>query len=487
MLTVRTAAAIATASFSFLACAGTQPPPTMGLAGYVRDFKPTHPDFAPISGGLRVVAGLTTASLDSAGVPALALPGFRINTPWTDSAGRPMAPHIADLEVSGGGGGVRTVSAPVLVNQSFMDTWDPSDGPYSPATAGDPPTVKTGSSMPVVSVPTGLPVLGDVQYEHANGTCTVSSGYRCRTFSLANNYRLLIDGQVTIVAEESFHVHNHGRIVLLPGASLTVYALKECTIENNCRVNESAGDPRLFKLYAMGTSGCAIQRNASVYGTLCVPNGDLVVKNSAEFFGAVTAGGVSMQNRGALHVTPDTVCLDLNDKPGVAGAFDSGQITSPLSFAQWFQDRSGINIGKSLTLTLNWNAGGFYQFLTNDFRPIDGQLYSSPTFFGPNRDFTFEARVKFQSQPCTGQFFEIETNGEVWVFIDNFLVIDIGGMSFGYQRIDFDRLGLDPSEVHRLALFYAQRASAPAVLRLRTNVEMESVPTTYPPGSPHYD
>ena len=133
------------------------PPDTIELAGIIHDFTVAHPDFDVIpAAGLGHYAGNVGLDLGADGHPVFVGNGFRVDTQWTDAASRPIAPHIYQPEAS-----VFVVSAPAFSNGAFADTYDSSIGPYGGANVGPPPTFVTGSTMPVLTEPVGLPPLID--------------------------------------------------------------------------------------------------------------------------------------------------------------------------------------------------------------------------------------------------------------------------------------------------------------------------------------
>src|SRR6185503_17415928 len=64
----------------------------------------------------------------------------------------------------------------------------------------------------------------------------------------------------------------------------------------------------------------------------------------------------------------------VNDLAGIKGPLSTGGITSASTFDQWFRDSLGVNLSDYHTITLTRNRDSVYEYSTDRFYPIDGEL-----------------------------------------------------------------------------------------------------------------
>jgi fibro-slime domain-containing protein len=457
--------------------AAASTPTDYQVHGKLRDFRAVHPDFEVTpSAGVGLYAETVADDLGANGLPVMGTSGRKVTQQWRDADGRAIPPSLYLGSGGGPGDGIVYVEySPSTSNNPTIDTFNSGAGPYGGANVGPAPTWQAGSDIPDISPPSGLPYTD--KYERAGGTHVLSSSFSCKEFIIKDYATLRISGDVVVRANEKIDIINQCEIELLDGASFELWGGKDVQITDESQVNVNTADPSRFRFFYFGSTGntLKIQNNSDVYGTVLSPNHDMLLQDSGELFGKFTGRRLSLQNSSGYHHDSGsgaaaTVCgAPVSDTSGQLGVSSSGGITSALSFAQWFRDVPGVNLTGYHSITLTRNGAGVYEHLDDEFHPADDRMLGNEES-EHNRYFTYEVNAEFTSESCTDQFIEFQGGDGVWIFIDDALVLDLGGAGTNdTQYVQLDRLGLSDG-VHSLKLLYAQRRSDSSMFRLRTNL-----------------
>jgi len=178
------------------------------------------------------------------------------------------------------------------------------------------------------------------------------------------------------------------------------------------------------------------------------------------------------------------------DHNGSCSGTVGGALTSGARFAQWYRDVPGVNMSAMITIDLMRQPGTNVYIFDDQtdthyhgdgFFAVNGRLLDGGNggAQGGNRnfDFTYAIDAMFTYHSGQGQYFAFSGNDDIWVFIDNRMVIDLGGEHANVlQRIDLDRLGwLVNNADFNMKFFYAQRNRPSSNLHFETSMGLRTI------------
>jgi len=111
----------------------------------------------------------------------------------------------------------------------------------------------------------------------------------------------------------------------------------------------------------------------------------------------------------------------------------------------------------------------------NWFTPIDGKGYfgAEPImgYDGLPHNFGFCMEMHNTFQLYSGMSFEFQGDDDVWLFVNDSLVMDLGFLHTPRPgRVDFDKLPLKYGEIYSFDFFYCERRSAGSTIKIVTNI-----------------
>jgi len=133
------------------------------------------------------------------------------------------------------------------------------------------------------------------------GITVISGDFSCEELTIEGDGIVQIGGDVTIIVEKDFVVKGNGQLLLLDGASLTVYSKDDVKIEGNSQVNVNTNDPTRLRIYHLANKKIELWNNVRAYATVVAALAEFNLKDYAEFYGTFTGEKVKIENSAVFY------------------------------------------------------------------------------------------------------------------------------------------------------------------------------------------
>ncbi len=449
------------------------PPASFPLVGIVRDFRPGHPDFdTKMVDDLKYSVGNIAPALVG-DFPVYVGTGVELDKPARDAKGRAIAPRltsaspVTDFKIQGAS---VTSDKPFAAKITVLGAAISAGGAYDLMVST---RINVGNESFEPFGPYDLAVSGNVN-DAGNPRDTVLPSMIWPGMNLTVDGRSWNRNNPGYASPKDGDWHEEMEINSAQPKG-QVFALRDGDNVPNVKgfLGQADAKAMLQGYFDPGTEKMTLKSNQVIYlFELGVTDHSSPAFDSQDL--VVLVDLASDPSYFEDPTTPPPPCVTINDTPAELDGPDSGGITSAGTFKHWFDRAVGENVSDKLVLMMQRDAEGNYVYATDNWHPIDGDLYGNQGL-PYNRGFTFVFDASTAYENCGKQFIEVVCDGDAWLFVNGQLVLDLGGVHEKEgQFVDIDRLGLKDGDPVRVQFFTAQRDEEHAAFSLKTNMVLQS-------------
>jgi len=133
-----------------------------------------------------------------------------------------------------------------------------------------------------------------------NGIYLPTGSYSASSFS-SSGTPMIITGNVTLLDTGSFSISGGGYVLIMPGASLTMYVGGTVNIAGNGVINSPGLAANLSFLGLAGCTSISYSGNAVFNGTIYAPQADVTITGNGAVYGAVISKTATLKGVSSFH------------------------------------------------------------------------------------------------------------------------------------------------------------------------------------------